>query len=558
MNSPATHSIQLTRNFDPILQRFRCAIILAAWMAFAGQLPAVAAPEADRTALHALVPVPKATLARSLVLSFGMGYQTVNGYACFWEPQKFSSDIARLQQQLRQLHPPQGALLYRRLGELYHAQHDYVQAQLAFDTAVSLYATQLAQEPARSRDGRFLADYALALQLDGQTEKAEQQVHTALQLAPHAWEVWAAAGQTLMLQAKAATVADRSTVTPTATTSSTSIGQANASAAQAVWREAGSDFDTAVKLAPHLPQPYEMRYTFRSVLANANHSYLSAVVGLSDLEQAVALRPRDPYALAVLAWMEYSDYGMHYYHGQQYDNFDVWKVLPPTKRVALLGIRRRIERLTTSRDPHLRARAYMALAWLEYEFHDVAPAQPQSHLRQALLAEPDLTEAELFLMHTYAVEGQWPALAQFCDERGQRHPAVFYHLTAAYGDYKANQLAQTEAQTRAALKLEPDDLAANLLLTYLLLRNDNPERRKAAGHCLDVADARLLRDGSSAIGYKKTKEECTLLRGFYYALLGKQTEARQQFTQVLDEDKENAVARQGLACLQNQAGTEPK
>ncbi|MCW3094901.1 MAG: hypothetical protein JWL77_519 [Chthonomonadaceae bacterium] len=241
-------------------------------------------------------------------------------------------------------------------------------------------------------------------------------------------------------------------------------------------------------------------------------------------------------------------YGMRYYPGQNYDNFAIWKVLPQANRRRLLGIRRRVTQLTASRDPLLRARACTALAWLEYEFHDVPVAQARAHLQQALQAQPDFPEAEIYLMHTYAVEEEWGALARFSAECGQRHPDVRHHLIAAYACYKGDRPAESAAQTSAAVELKPDDPAANLFLAFLLLRTDDPIKREEAGRRLDAADAGLAAPGSSA-DTKDARAESAVLRGFYLALIGKQEEARQQFAQVLKDDKDNAAAQQALALL---------
>jgi len=491
--------------------------------------------------MSALTPPPRQTLMRSLSLTVGMSYGGPEDYGFTWDGRKYPGEIGRLQQLARPASLPRRASLYRQIGEFYQAAGEPAQAKKAFEQSVSLYARQWKQEPASDRNGALLAEYALSLLQAGQIQEAEIQVRKAVRLAPESWQVWTVSGQIRTARAVAMTAPERSA----------GAGKTPSTTTQTAWQEARQDFDTAVKLAPHLPQPYEKRAAFRVTLSFAMHpSLVSSVAGLPDIEKAVALRPQDPYALAALAWLEYTDYGTRYYPGQSYDNFSIFKVLPPANRRRVLTLRRRIEHLANSQDTALhRARAYTALAWLEYEFHDVPPAQPQQHLRQAMQLQSDLIEAEQFLMHTYGIEEQWDSLAQFSAERAQNHPTARYHLIAAFASYKANHPAQAEAQLQAALKLNPTDPTANLFLTFLLLRSNIPEKVEAAGPVLDAADAALSAPTLTAPDREVARGESAVLRGFYFALIGKQEEARQQFTRILAEDKENSAARQGLTLL---------
>jgi tetratricopeptide (TPR) repeat protein len=525
-------------------------------------IPSASAQRADMAALRALVPPPRRTLAPRMVLTIGMAFLGPQGYGFYWEGRTFPAEIARLQQQANHASSIERMALYRQIGEIYKAQGESAQAQKAIDTSLSLFARQRKQAAGSDRKGRLLAEYALALEQTGQIARAEEQARTAVALAPRSWQVWAAAGQIQTNRARTMTAAVRPTTASDSAASNQAPSapalqpvvpagkQGAAASADAAWKEAGRDFDTAVRLAPGLPQPYEQRAAFRSAHAFAVHSSkASSIAGLSDFARAVALRPHDPYALAVLAWLDYSDYGMRYYPGQSYDNFAIWKVLPQANRRRLLGIRRHVTRLTVSRDPLLRARACTALAWLEYEFHDVPVSQARAHLQQALQAQPDFPEAELYLMHTYAVEEEWGALARFSAERGQRHPDVRHHLIAAYACYKGDRSAEAAVQTSAAVELKPDDPAANLFLAFLLLRSGGQDKVEEAGRRLDAADANLAAPGSSASDVKASQEESAVLRGFYFALNGKQEEARRRFAHVLKDDKDNAAAQQAAALL---------
>ena len=530
-------------------------------MLLLASIATASAQEEDREALRALVPAPKRTLAPQIALTIGMAYMGARGYGFYWEGRKFSVEIAHLRQRADHAAPLQRVALYRQIGEMYRAQGETAKAQQNFATCITLSRRLQKQGIGSDRKGALTAEEALALAWTGETAAAETKVRSALAHTPRSWQVWAAAGQIRMDRARkmaaaahSATSAPSMTARPPSVLTALSARSGGASGLPvteaAAWKEARRDFDTAVRLAPDLPQPYEQRAVFLSAYAFAVHpSLTNSVAGLPDFERAVALRPQDPYALAVLAWLEYSDYGMRYYPGQSYDNFAVWKVLPPENRQRLRNIRRRIARLLTRRDPLLRAHAYAALSWLEYEFHDVPVLQAQTHLRQAMRAQPDLPEAEIYLMHTFAVEKQWEALARFCEERAQRHPQVRDHLRAAYAYYKSRQTVQAAEQVRAALRLQPDDPPSNLFLTFLALCTGGPADLETAGRCLETLDKTLATSAAADPAAQSAREETTILRGFYFALLGRREEAQQQLSQALKTDKDNGAVQQALTLL---------
>lgn len=493
------------------------------------------AQQTDLTALRALVPPPRETLLHAMALTVGMSAQAPFSYGFSWEGRRFPAEIARLQQRLQHTDVAQQGELYRQLGELHRAQQEPQEAKQAFERAITIGAKEWEQQPTPTQRGRLQAEYALALQESGRPAQAATQIRQAVQRAPHAWQVWAAAGRIRTAQAREQYPNERGTP------------HVNPSEAQKAWEAARAAFDTAVRLAPKLPQPYEERGAFLTNLSFAAHpSMMSIVAGLADYERALKLRPQEPYALAWLAWMEYTDSGVHYFPNQSYDNFAVWKVLPPAKRRRLLGIRQQITRLTASRDPVVRAQAYTGLAWLEYEFHDVPPTQAQQHLRLALQAQPDFPEAEEYLMHTFVIEEEWDALAAFSEEQERRRPDARLALIAAYACYKANRIDAAEKQTRAAITVRPEDPAANLFLAFLLLRSSDQEGVREAERCLHTIEADPVpRNGSD----QAARAECAILRGFAYALLGQSDAAQRQFTRILQADKNNTPAEQGLKLL---------
>ena len=148
------------------------------------------------------------------------------------------------------------------------------------------------------------------------------------------------------------------------------------------------------------------------------------LAGLSDYERAARLDRRNPYLIALAAWFAYTAWGIRHFKNENYDNFDVWKAMPDAQRQAMRTWRSRVEKLTHDPDLQIAARADTALAWLEYEFHDVPPSQPQAHLRRALVLNPRLREAAQLLMHTFAIEEEWLSLAVFCTEQAVSKPSL--------------------------------------------------------------------------------------------------------------------------------------
>ena len=324
---------------------------------------------------------------------------------------------------------------------------------------------------------------------------------------------------------------------------------------RALWKQAFACFDKAVALAPREPLPYALRgyYTGQYAKALSGASARNLLAGLPDYVRAAHLDKHNPYLIALAAWFEYTDYGIRHFKNENYDNFDVWKVMPDAQRQAMRTWRGKVEALTHDADRHTAARAYTGLAWLEYEFHDVPPTQAQAHLRRALALNPRLGEAAQLLMHTFAIEDEWPSLAAFCAEQATRTPSATpdrrarFTLIGAYASEKAGQSERAIAQAEAANGTS-EDIASLLLLTALCLKHsDRMDDLERAGKLLDRCDALLNASGIPSL--PEDRADAALLRSLYFALGNHLPEARQQITRCLQTDPDNEAAKKVQQAL---------
>lgn len=511
------------------------------------------ARQADAARLRALTPFPRALLRR-MSLSVGQNYAPDTGAAFYWDAREPDAELDDARDALRGSVADAGR--YNRIGELYAGVGDKQQALAGFARAVCLYERQVQHSP---RDAALRTEYGRALSGAGRADEAQAQLGQAVRLAPARWQAWAALGRVWGDRARQRKPSSgASAASKTAVTASAALPLLNAQT-QAMWKQAFACFDKAVALAPRQPSVYALRgcYIGRYAVAQHGASLHNQLAGLSDYMQAARLSRRDPYFISLAAWLAYSDYGIIHFKNESYDNFAVWKIMPDAERQRMRTMRGRVEALTHDPDAHIAARAYTGLAWLEYEFHDVPPARAQAHLRHALALDPRLRDAAQILMHTFAIEDEWPALAAFCADQAARRPsAVSDHsarltLIHAFACERAGQTEKAFALAASA-SLKSEDAAALLTLAVLRLKySDDPDNLKRAGEALDRCETLLTASGSTSVPAVSTPDtslsddraDYALLRGLCLALNGHVPEARQRIAQVVQADPDNAAAR---------------
>ena len=504
-----------------------------------------------RALLRPLVPFPRALLRR-MSLSIGLGYTPSMGAVFFWDARENAAELGKVTKALRG--NASDAARYRRIGELYAGAGDKMRAAQAFARSADLYRRQVKHAP---QNAALRTAYGQALAGAMRWDEAQAQLAQAVRLAPHDWQAWTMQGRVL---------GDRARLRKLPSPATKGKGALAASAAadaklppdadtSALWKQAFGCLERAIALAPQQPLPYVLRgyYTGQRALALHGMTARNQLIGLPDYARAARLDRRSPYLLACAAWFAYTEWGIRHFANEEHDNFDVWKAMPEPERQKMRAWRGKVETLTHDADRQTAARAYTALAWLEYEFHDVPPALPQTHLRRALALNPRLDEAAQLLMHTFGIEDEWPSLAAFCTTQAANGPFLSpaararFTLIAAYAAEKAGQSERAIAQAQSA-NLLSEDIAACLLLTALHLKHsDRADNLQRAGDALNKCETLLNAPGTAPL--PADRADYALLRGLYFALSGHLDEARQQIAALLQTDPDNEPARKVQQAL---------
>ena len=511
------------------------------------------AQQAEGARLRALTPFPRALLRR-MSLSVGQNYAPDTGAAFYWDAREPDAELDDVRAALRG--SASDAARYLRIGELYAGIGDKPQASAAFAKAADLYKGQVQRSP---HSAALKTEYGRALAGAGQADEAQAQLRQAVRLDPARWQAWAALGRVLGDKARQCKPASGASPDVKPTSAASAVLPPMDARTQALWKQALACLDKAVALALRQPLMYALRgcYTGRYAVARHDASIHNQLAGLSDYMQAARLSRRDPYLISLAAWFAYSDYGIRRFKNEDHDNFAVWKIMPDAGRQTMRAMRGRVEALTHDPDAHVAARAYTGLGWLEYEFHDVPAGQAQTHLRRALVLYPRLRDAARVLMHTFAIEDEWPAFAAFCADQAALSPCAISDRDArltlinAFACERAGQTEKALALARSAASKSQDAATLLTLATLRLKHSDDPDNLKRAGETLDRCETLLNASGSTSVSntplpdtsLPDDRADYGLLRGLYLALNGHVPEARQQIAQTMQADPDNAAAR---------------
>jgi tetratricopeptide (TPR) repeat protein len=297
--------------------------------------------------------------------------------------------------------------------------------------------------------------------------------------------------------------------------------------------EAERCYDAAVALAPADPGAHAARATFLFWTANRE------VGGLAEYRLAARLGRRNPYAVALPAWMDLAATVRR--TGVEMASDATWAALSADAREAALATMERLRQLSRSREGRTGSRALTALGFLRYELrHDVAGAL--TALRAALRRDPGCRDAQEMTMHILALEDRWEELTGLCNANVRRRDRARLRLVAAFALEKLTRLPEAVRQLDSALRTAPDDLPLLLARAALALKQPAPGGAAEAGSLLDRAAARLA-------DQPQFRPEYAFLHGLYLALTGDPQAARSELTEAT-AGPEARQARQALTLLE--------
>lgn len=264
---------------------------------------------------------------------------------------------------------------------------------------------------------------------------------------------------------------------------------------------------------------------------------------LADFRRAAELDSHDPRRLISASMAELVRNGMGR-PGFLLGNADGWTSLPESARNRVRSDLDKLMSLAESSDPRIAARAVEYAGLLQFAaMNDLAGAARQ--LKRAIELNPSSELAWKLLMGALVAQEKFADLLPVAEQRLKLEETARNHLIVAKTLERLERLDSAEAHVLDALRLAPEEVAANLAMAALLLKKSRepddlvmvPSYLLKAGHALGRAPART------------PFLDLQFLRAFYYALSGKPDMARQILNQVLKADPDNAQAREILAVL---------
>lgn len=520
-------------------------------------LPAMAVtPELGKERLRKLVKLPTVTFQAN------WSFDPERGFALGSSSQDTTARTARLRGEMKR--DASDAERYHALAELYIGNNDFANAGRCWSRAVEFYRRRLESQPT---DGVLMAGLGESLHGTGKTQEAESLLRRATHTAPGEWKCWVALGR--FLDAEARRSIEQSSRTGTGVDeekpSNAAAGQPSSgrvALAQRRLEEAGECFEKAVTLAPDEAEVY-LRRALHRCLRNVLENRIRLAEGeqkedadvlsncyspesLADLQRASRLRPEDYQLMAGTVLFEI--YTACSRNGQvKWDELS-WNSLPDKSQRSFHDAIARLEDLGQNPDARVAAGALELLGILQGPvLHE--PQRAIANFRRALALDPSREQAWEMLASLLARGGRYQELLAVCEDRVRRHNSARSHLLLAKACERLGLWEDCEENVLAALGDGPNEFALNLSYAALLLR-----RSKSAALLSEANDwlvrAELL--ASKAPSAQRSRQQIidlALTRSIYFALADEVDAARQWANAVINQDKENKLAREILSAM---------
>ncbi|MDQ2733262.1 MAG: hypothetical protein M3Y56_16555 [Armatimonadota bacterium] len=459
---------------------------------------------------------------------------------------------------------PTDAARLLQLAEASTARKDDDGASRLYGQAAALLVHQTAAHP---NDAESLLEYGTALHGLDRNAEAEPLLRRVVRLAPDNWHAWIALGK--VLQANAFAVAihpphQMSVEEFRAWSQTHPLTAAQNAQKQKLTVEAQAAFDRAVAIQPHEAEPYFERATFRIgvLMAQVVHDFAANALNttngpgfmvqlvqqpqvVADIRRAAQLSPNNPRVLSGAATFEI--FGWMLQRAQEAGKIPepgsaaTWNDLPPTVRQTVQGYLDRLQKLVQISGSHSPT-ALDALARVQFLAGDSAASE--RNFRQVIAMDPKQEGAWQYLIALLAWGRRVNDLVPLLRQHLTTEDSVFTRLMLAKCLAQLSQPG-AEEQVRAALKLAPHNLTADVTLAALLLKNTpTSAARTEAGALLDEVD-RLYANSHPADEWV----EYRTIWGIYLALSGKVAEGRQTLQEVSQSAPDNEDVRNALTAL---------
>lgn len=502
------------------------------------------AAESGQDQLRALVRLPMVTVP------FGWSFNPKTGLKLDIERPMARDRISEIEKSLEGT--PADAERYLRLGDLYLDVPDYEKARNAYTISVSLFRKRVELE---QDNASLLADFGEALFAASNTDEAESVLRKAVKLSPKNAACWDGLGRFLETQA----------ATKFALGRKERPSNEQLHDAQRMLDEAATCFDKAVSCATNDAAAYVQRAMHKWAQHFYKHAVetlrgqdddehklersLAASDALPDLDKAVSLSPRDIHVIGTAAIMEIFSANTKKIDRPRAQMVKFEEMPDPTQK----SIRTKmalLEKLSQSSETKSAAAAMEMLAFCQGPLLGDLGGCMES-LRRAVQLDPKRQGSWQMLIAGLAGQGRYAEAAPVCEENIAQKDTPLNRVMYAKILFKLNRLAQSDEQLQAALRLDPNDFAANLAVAGIAVkRGTNLDELIQAEQPLSRAEVAVQnrlevdRDGA-----RQAMIDFCLTKAIYCGLTERVEMAREYAKHVLTLDSENQEAKDVLAAL---------
>lgn len=520
-----------------------------------------ATPESSAERLRKLVKLPIVSLEAGFSMNAEQGFSISQSKA------QAPREIAALRKELKGDYSD--ADRYEKLGELYSRLNNGKSAADCYQKAVALYRQRVASRPS---DAEILTSFGRALWNANNNEESESVLRRSVQMDPQNALAWQTLGHYLQAQAKRAllgrdSAAARASLSPEkllmeVARNKPAASQVTESRKRA--EEASACFDKAIAVSTNSSDAYFQRALHKSfdgflqnviALIHGDKTDVSEVMkgmfnldSLPDFRKASELSSREYRPIAVAAFFEAFAFTMQS-RGRNPAGGSFWEQLPDSSQKNIRDAMTRLDNFAQEGDPKTAAGALDSLAMLQgFVVGDRSGGEATA--RRALALDPSREQTWDMLCSFLVRPESYQELRNTCEQRVRQSDTARNRVLLAKAYERLNQWDRVEQNLQAALKLDPNDFAANLAQAALFLkRRSDPGGLSMAFRFLTRAEQILKKDTKDT---EQRLLQLTLTSSLYYALRGEMDKARQLLRGVLQSDKDNEEAREILAALSGQ------
>jgi tetratricopeptide (TPR) repeat protein len=340
---------------------------------------------------------------------------------------------------------------------------------------------------ATPQDGVLLVQLGEALGDQGKGDEAESMLRRSVLVASNDWRPWSSLGIYLESKSIRYLLPDTDDLAGAGSWSKVielvlnfQPTAENLRTSEEIHREAGQCLQRAVKLGGKDPEMWiehaggEITGGFQNLVYRHWHDQQSldgfalmksfySGSAASDLRKASELRPRDYRLICVAAYMEYAAAAGNS-GGMAPTKTPPKDLLSDAARKSVHEDMTRLDDLSNDADKKIAAGAAESLALLAFVNGDTAGAI--AGFRRAVALDPSREQSWDALLGL----SPEPDRLDLCESRLKVSNTAFNHLLLSSCWRKQQEWEKCRAEAEAALKLEPDNLAAKLTIVALLIR----------------------------------------------------------------------------------------